>query len=125
MFTRLQRGHIDERMVVVRRAHEHGIKLVRMLGKPLAEIFARERLGMLLPNLLERIGIDVAQPGENHIRMLLQHLPIKRRNASPHADIEDLQLAVFVGLRPRRRRKRRDTGNEHRAVFKKSPPRDG
>jgi hypothetical protein len=54
-----------------------------------------------------------------------ENFAILRRNAAADADIQDVQLAVLVGLGACGGGQRGDAGDEDGTVFKKSPPGNG
>jgi hypothetical protein len=70
VLVRAQRPEHDQRVVVVGRAHDHRVEAVAVPVERLAEVAARECVGVLL-----------------------QFMPIGRRDAAADAHLQELQLA--------------------------------
>jgi hypothetical protein len=93
VLVRAQRPEHDQRVVVVGRAHDHRVEAVAVPVERLAEVAARECVGMVLGDARQRVRVDIAEARERHVGVLLQFMPIGRRDAAADAHLQELQLA--------------------------------
>ena len=97
-----QSPQVDERVVVIGRAHNNRIELVAVLVERLAEVAAGERFRMLLRNRRERVRIDITEAREDDVGVILQLVAIGWRDRSADADLEKLEFAQLSAEGPTR-----------------------